>query len=67
MLTKTALKCQKKQFNRLHSGVRCTVERVFSVLKQHYGMAKGRRFGSNRTRCELMCMAHNLKRGALIQ
>jgi transposase, IS5 family len=28
-----------KQFNRLYSGVRCTVERVFGVLKQHYAMA----------------------------
>ena len=30
---------QDKLFNQLHSGVRCTVERVFGVLKLHYGMA----------------------------
>ena len=37
-----------KQFNRIHSGVRCTVERVFGVLKQHYGMAKARYLGLDR-------------------
>ena len=58
-----------KQFNQIHSGVRCTVERVFGVLKQHYGMAKARYLGldRNRTRFELMCVAHNLKRGLSIQ
>ncbi len=58
-----------KQFNRIHSGVRCTVERVFGVLKQHYAMAKARYLGldRNRTRFELMCVAHNLKRGLSIQ
>ncbi|MDM8569448.1 transposase, partial [Thiotrichales bacterium HSG1] len=29
---------QDKKHNRTYSGVRCTVERVFGVLKQHYGM-----------------------------
>ena len=54
-----------KQFNRLHSGVRSTVERVVGVLKQHYGMAKARYLGlaRNRTRFELMCVAHNIKWG----
>ena len=58
-----------KQFNRLHSGVRSTVERVFGVLKQHYGMAKARYLGlaRNRTRFELMCVAHNIKRGLSLQ
>lgn len=58
-----------KCFNRTHSGVRCTVERVFGVLKQHYGMAKARYLGlsRNRTRFELMCVAHNMKRGISIQ
>ena len=58
-----------KQFNRLHSGVRCTVERVFGVLKLHYAMAKARYLGlaRNRTRFELMCVAHNIKRGLSIQ
>lgn len=58
-----------KCFNRTHSGARCTVERVFGVLKQHYGMAKARYLGlsRNRTRFELMCVAHNMKRGISIQ
>ena len=60
---------QDKQFNQLHSGVRCTVERVFGVLKLHYGMGKARYMGlsRNRTRFELMCVAHNIKRGLSIQ
>jgi len=64
-----ALDKKAKQFNRTHSGVRCTVERVFGVLKQHYGMAKARYLGlsRNRTRFELMCVAHNIKRGLSIQ
>jgi len=58
-----------QQFNRLHAGVRSTVERVFGVLKQHYGMAKARYLGlaRNRTRFELMCVAHNMKRGLSLQ
>jgi IS5 family transposase len=57
-----------RQFNRLHYGVRCTVERVFGVLKQHYAMTKARYLGlgRNRTRFELMCVAHNMKRGLSI-
>lgn len=60
---------QDKAFNRVHSGVRSTVERVFGVLKQHYGMAKARYLGlsRNRTRFELMCVAHNIKRGFSIR
>ena len=59
---------QDKEFNRLHSRVRSTVERVFGVLKQHYGLAKARYLGvvRNRTRFELMCVAHNIKRGLSI-
>lgn len=58
-----------KRFNRLHSGVRSVVERVFGVLKQHYGLAKARYLGlaRNRTRFELMCVAHNIKRGLSLQ
>jgi len=58
-----------KQFNRFHSGTRSTVERVFGVLKLHDGMAKARYMGlaRNRTRFELMCVAHNIKRGLSIQ
>lgn len=57
--------------NQADSGVRCTVERVFGALKQHYGMAKARYLGLSRnrtrTRFELMCVAHNLKRGVSVQ
>lgn len=58
-----------KQFNRLHSGTRSIVERVFGVLKQHYGMGKARYLGliRNRTRFELISVAYNLKRGASLQ
>jgi IS5 family transposase len=57
-----------RQFNRLDSGVRFTVERVFGVLKQHYARTKARYLGlgRNRTRFELMCVAHNMKRGLSI-
>jgi len=60
---------EDKDFNRLHSGIRCVVERVFGVLKQHYGMGKARYLGlaRNRTRFELMCVAHNIKRGLSIK
>lgn len=63
------LTSQDKRFNRTHSGVRSTVERVFGVLKLHYGMAKARYLGlnRNRTRFEIMCVAHNIKRGISIR
>jgi len=50
-------------------GFRSTVKRVFGVLKLHYGMAKARYLGvpRNRTRFQLMCVAHNIKRGRSIQ
>ncbi|MDP0563359.1 MAG: transposase [Candidatus Endonucleobacter sp. (ex Gigantidas childressi)] len=73
-MRENARKCEKmrenaKKFNQLHSGVRCTVERVFGVLKQHYEMAKARYLGldRNRTRFEMMCVAHNIKRGLSLQ
>lgn len=58
-----------KIHNRLHSGVRSVVERVFGVLKQHYGMGKARYLGvsRNNVRFNLMCMAHNMKRGISIR
>ena len=63
------LTAEDRLFNRTHSGVRSTVERVFGVLKLHYGMAKARYLGinRNRTRFQLMCVAHNIKRGRSIQ
>ena len=59
---------EEKAFNRMHASVRSTVERVFGVLKQHYGMAKARYLGlaRNHTRFQLMCVAHNIKRGVSI-
>ena len=55
----------QKQKNRCHAGVRCTVERVFGVLKLHYGMGQARYLGlaRNAVRFGLMCFAYNLKRG----
>lgn len=60
---------QDTHFNRLHTGTRSIVERVFGVLKQHYAMAKARYLGlaRNQTRFQLMCIAHNLKRGISVQ
>jgi len=65
----TPLDEEAKHFNRLHSGARCTVERVFGVLKQHYGLANASYLGlgRNRTRFELMGVVHNLKGGLSIQ
>jgi IS5 family transposase len=60
---------EQKQRNRQHSGIRSIVERVFGVLKLHYGMGQARYLGlvRNFTRFGLMCIAYNLKRGAAIQ
>ncbi|MCU7850015.1 MAG: hypothetical protein KZQ89_18900 [Candidatus Thiodiazotropha sp. (ex Lucinoma kastoroae)] len=35
----------RKRLNRMNSGVRCAVERVFGILKLHYGMAKASYLG----------------------
>jgi transposase, IS5 family len=55
--------------NRQWSSVRCTVERVFGVLKQHYGIGKARYLGlkRNQTRFMLAAMAYNIKRGVAVQ
>jgi IS5 family transposase len=60
---------KNKDFKRLHAGVRCTVERVFGVLKQHYAMRKARYRGidRNQTRFALMACVYNLKRGSHIK
>ena len=65
----TPLTDEQKQRNRRHSGIRSIVERVFGVLKLHYGMGQARYLGlvRNFTRFGLMCMAYNLKRGVAIQ
>jgi IS5 family transposase len=60
---------QQKQQNRQWSSVRCTVERVFGVLKQHYGIAKARYLGlkRNQARFMLAAMAYNIKRGVAVK
>jgi IS5 family transposase len=65
----TPLTPADKRHNQLLSGIRCTVERVFGVLKQHYGMGQARYRGRlrNHARLLLMSMAYNLKRGLAIQ
>lgn len=59
----------EKQQNKQLSSIRSTVERVFGILKQHYGMGKARYLGKarNHARLLLMSMAYNLKRGLAIQ
>jgi len=58
----------QKQQNRRWSGIRSTVERVFGILKQHYGIGKARHLGlkRNQARFMLTAMAYNIKRGAAI-
>lgn len=59
----------QKCANRMNSGIRSIVERVFGLLKLHYGMGKARYLGlsRNKARFGLMSLAYNIKRGALIQ
>jgi len=59
---------QQKLSNRLASGTRSIVERVFGVLKLHYAMGNARYLGlsRNKGRFGLMCVAHNIKRGMSI-
>ena len=45
---------QQKHLNRQWSSVRCTVERVFGVLKQHYGIGKARYLGLKRNQARFM-------------
>lgn len=60
---------RQKHQNRQWSSVRCTVERVFGVLKQHYRLGKARYLGlkRNQTRFMLAAMAYNIKRGVAVQ
>jgi IS5 family transposase len=60
---------QQKHQNRQRSSVRSTVERVFGILKQHYGIGKARYLGlkRNQTRFMLAAMAYNIKRGMAVQ
>ena len=63
------LRKEDKQFNRLPSGARSLVERVFGVLKQHQGMAQARYVGMsrNRTRFDLMCVVYTIKQGLSVK
>ena len=56
---------EQKRLNRLASGTRSIVERVFGVLKLHHAMGNARYLGlaRNKARFGLMCVAHNIKRG----
>ena len=60
---------RQKHQNRQWSSVRCTVERVFGVLKQHYGIGKARYLGlkRNQARFMLAAMAYNIKRGVAVR
>jgi IS5 family transposase len=59
----------QKLNNQANSRIRSTVERVFGVLKLHYGLAQARYLGMKRntTRFGLMCIAYNVKRGLSIK
>jgi IS5 family transposase len=65
----TPLTPEQKKKNQRNAGTRCTVERVFGVLKLHYGMGKSHYLGlaCRRIRFSVMCLAYNLRRGATIK
>jgi IS5 family transposase len=65
----TPLTPEQKKRNQRNSGTRCTVERVFGVLKLHYCMGQARylRLARNSIRFGVMCLAYNLRRGANIK
>lgn len=60
----TPLSKATKRTNRLHSSTRSIVERVFGVMKLHYGMGRARYLGlvRNQARFMLIAFAYNLKR-----
>lgn len=59
----------QKANNRRKSSIRNGVERVFGLLKLHYGMGQARYLGKvrNQVRFNLMCLAYNIKRGVTLQ
>jgi len=65
----TPLTPKQKKKNQRNSGTRCTVERVFGVLKLHYGMGQAHYLGlaRNSIRFGVMCSAYNLRQGANIK
>lgn len=60
---------KQKASNKKKSGLRSGVERVFGVLKLHYGMAQARYLGKlkNQMRFTLICLAYNMKRGMYLE
>lgn len=60
---------QQKASNKVKSRIRSSVERVFGILKLHYGMAQARYLGKarNQMRFGMICLAYNLKRGVNLQ
>lgn len=64
----TPLTDAQKAANKIHSGVRSTVERVFGLLKLHHGLSKARYMGLERNKCraQLIAMSHNIKCGLSI-
>ncbi|MCK5662027.1 MAG: IS5 family transposase [Thiotrichaceae bacterium] len=64
-----SLSVKQKDQNKQWSSIRSTVERVFGVLKLHYGIRKARYLGleRNKTSFMLTAMAYNIKRGANIK
>lgn len=60
---------EQKKRNKNLSPIRSTVERVFGILKLHYGMAQASYIGKARNQIcfNLMCVAYNIKHGMAIQ
>jgi transposase, IS5 family len=60
---------RQKHQDRQWASVRCTVGRVFGILKQHYGIGKARYLGlqRNQARFMLAAVAYNIKRGVAVQ
>ena len=63
-----ALSDAQKATNKIRSGIRSTVERVFGLLKLHHGFSKARYMGLERNKCraQLIAMSHNIKCGLSI-
>jgi IS5 family transposase len=58
----------QKAENKIRSGIRSTVERVFGLLKLHHGLSRARYMGLERNKCraQLIAMSHNIKCGLSI-
>ena len=62
------LTADQKEYNNQMSGVRYVVERTFGAFKRHYGAAKTRFLGIQKTQgwITTISIAHNLKKAAAI-